>query len=60
MAAPGSSIPALVILPPNFPSDVNNQAITDPPTVSADESPVHASDLSTAQWQEVLYDFCQA
>ena len=53
MSATGSSIPALVILPHNFLGDAN-QAPSGEAIVAADTLPVHASDLDTAQWQNVL------
>jgi hypothetical protein len=59
MTTPGPSNSALVILPPNFLGEVNNQAVPDTSVASADDSPAHASAFNTEQWKDVLYDFAK-
>ncbi|KAJ4072388.1 hypothetical protein NW761_014981 [Fusarium oxysporum] len=48
MATSSSSLPAFVILPPNFPS-----IATSPPS-TIEISPTHANDLETDHWADVL------
>jgi len=55
MTPPGSTIPAFVVLPSNFPVDATSQLVAGASTTDTDKLPIHASDLVTAQWEDILY-----
>jgi hypothetical protein len=57
-AAPSGTIPAFVILPSNFLVGVGAATGEDAAGSAAEKPPLHASELDTAEWKDVLYVTC--